>query len=241
MDRGFCIYPEDLELLEVMRRIQFIEIKATGLDLRKHTIKVPQRLVDIINQNTNGRRKFTTSFSLYSSDDVIINMADDIKASIIDLRRERSFYLEDYGSVCLVNDKEIIAVKEAAIDEQIKLFTDELRRRIKVIIEEASMEVAQYLLPIVLQGRGYPSPGKEQTLIDIKDDVKEGFGDIEQYLANIGLKITYKNLTNELLHDDLFMSRVLYRNDLFRALDGLPLINRYPKEKAVMRSDYEYL
>lgn len=237
--------PKDLEILEIdLERcpaqqfdlarqvnvyssyIQFVELNLEGTHLTRHTVSIPQELLNLAsNQMDKDRLKASYQVIRPGSKLSGKDMHDKVKMV-------RNKFLHSigngYGTVILKQHKDAFMKDIATLRNELDCYKEKVRMNLKKEINECTKNLKGILGPAIQRNPpdelkyGITTPKPDKATVDKYLDWKLEtiIPRAEDFVNDMVLRCQFKDVTYEMLHEDAFIDRL--HNALPHA--GLPRI-----------------
>lgn len=197
-------------------RIQFVEVRLQGFDVKSHTVRIPQELIVLSGGNRETQDQLKASYRIFGKTSAIQASTAEIEKKVKKFREKFVVQLPKYGAVCAVKDKPEM---KKALAEITKLIQEQQATFFRQIVEEykrSIQDIKQILSPRLR--RNPPKklyyfgqrPSNEEVDAYIIRELRHAFGDPQRHVRSMDFDVDYKDVTYETLKDENF--RKVVRN-----------------------------
>ena len=197
------------ELLEWMRVIQFVELSAIHLDLSNRRARLPGDLA------VAGLPKMTSP-KIFERRSPVVKAADALLYDLERIRRTYVYRLNSFGSMLLVGEKAALTEELDSLNGQINQFKNAYAPSIVQAYEQA---LEQLLEQALRAGWALKLPVEEEPEAYLRRRLQQTMGKPERFIASMGIKVIYKNMTVEMLEDQDFLRELQGCPKLLQALE----------------------
>lgn len=194
---------------------QFVELSLTGCQLNRHTINIPQSLLNIA-QDSNLQNRVRSTCRLVDDTSAFSRKLKDVEDQVKGLRKQFIKSLgAKYGSVILrrarkdfEKEVEIICKNLAALHDEVK---DELQKEIDNSRENLIKMLLPGLMsnpPKALTAQLFGNLTEETASKFIADELDNRIPETESLIGEMKLNCYYKDVTYETLNDSDFIKAI---------------------------------
>jgi hypothetical protein len=195
--------------------IEFVELRLTGLHIKRHTVTLPRRLVIALRSEATAKRLLTT-FRLVDADSKVAKEAAQIDFKVRQLREKFTRSLgDDLGNVMLRAKRIEFSKAVDALKAEIENFQCKIVERLQKEIDNSLKELVEGLLPAVrktipegLEGEITGKPTTEVLRRFIEVELRKVFPEAKDLIKEMKLEWIPKGVTYETLSDETFQNRV---------------------------------
>lgn len=194
---------------------QFVELNLTGCQLNRHTINIPQSLLNIA-QDSNLQNRVRSTCRLVDDTSAFSRKLKNVETQVRELRKQFVKSLGDkYGSVILRRAREDFEKEVENIRSNLKNLRNEVKDELQKEIDNSRENLVTMLLPGVMS-----NPPKALTaqlfgqLTDetarkfIADELDKKIPETESLIGEMKLNCYYKDVTFETLNDKDFIKAI---------------------------------
>jgi hypothetical protein len=189
-------------------KFQFVEFSLQKAALSRKRVAVPPDLLGL-GSDPATEELLRASFQL-------VGKGDEISGEHLLKRREEieKKYLvtiAHYGKVILQSNRTEFDKDVEALKKEVKAFQQAAKEKLNEAIRRNCAEVIARLLPVVRQKPPErwraslgANPPEDQLRRRLEEDLKSAYGDANDYLDRIDVRLIYKDITVEMLRDEDF-------------------------------------
>lgn len=191
-------------------RLQFIEIRLQGFNLKQHRVRIPQDLFQLSKRNKLAQGQLKASYQVFHDTGKLIHYTDQITAQVDELRKKYTVPLGSFGIVYLKENHQAIEKEKEAIQKRIDQKQEELIKLVDREFNAAKKEIGKLLYPLVRKNppadflRWNIPSDPDSIKAYIRERLDDEFGAPWKMVEGMQLKIIYKDITYEMLIDPAF-------------------------------------
>ena len=159
--------------------IEFVELKLTGCEIQRHTVKIPTELL-VGNVDLATKKQLKAGFNIIEKNSSI--SGDSIRDEVNKIRTNYFQPIPKYGNTLLKSSKDKFNKDLAALQESIKSFQKEVKANLETEIATAQTNLVEMLAPAIKANPPKDLLGGIQTNTPTEAQVKKY---IELKLKNI--------------------------------------------------------
>jgi hypothetical protein len=194
---------------------QFVELSLTGCQLNRHTIDIPQTLLNIA-QDSNLQNRIRSTCRLVDNTSEFSRKLKDIEAQVRELRKHFIKPLgEKYGSVILRRAREDFEKEVEVIRKNLYALRNEVKGELQQEIDNSRENLIKMLLPGVmnnppkaLTAQLFEKLTEEIATKFIADKLDKRIPETESLIGEMKLNCYYKDVTFETLNDPDFINAI---------------------------------
>ena len=213
--------------------LQFVELKAEGCEIKRHTVKIPPELMRLSSKKQDQDRLNATCKLIDQSRSL---PSEVIQKRIEELRNNMTYSVGRYGRVMLKKDAEDFKKQVEKINSEIEKMGDAVQKDLERELKRCKTELIALLAPIVKRNPPqrlanlYPNPSKAVIEEYLSDELTDVIPNWQSIYKRMAVSCIYKDITypvlkdskfHELLSSDKHLRRYLERNNLIWENDAL--------------------
>lgn len=204
-------------------KIQFVEIELRNFNLAQHTVKIPKELLKLSKNDKDIEEQLNATYTLVNKkSSMLLTKAESIQEEVKKLRTKFTVQLKGFGVVFAKKQKKDLEKTKGIIDAQIIQVKDSIKMDLEDAFAESKKNIVQILYPLLKRNppvqltRFFDAdevPSKEDIERYIMDKLDNAFDSPEKFTDGMSLKMTFKDVTIEMLRDKEF-SKAVFSTDL---------------------------
>ena len=206
--------------------LQFVELKAEGCEIKRHTVKIPPELMRLSSKSQDQERLNATCKLIDQSRTL---SSEVIQKRIEELRNNMTYSVGRYGRVMLRRDAEAFKQEVAKINSDIEKIGEAVQKDLERELKRCKTELIALLAPIVKRNPPqrltnlYPNPSKAVIEEYLSDELADVIPNPQSICKKMAVSCIYKDITypvltdpnfHKLLCSDKHLRRYLERNNL---------------------------
>ena len=208
--------------------LQFVELKAEGCEIKRHTVKIPPELMKLSGKKQEQDRLNATCKLIDQHRSL---PSEAIQKRIEELRNSMTYSVGRYGRVMLKRDSEVFKQEVATIKKEIDKVGETVQKELERELKRCQKELISLLAPIVKRNPPqrlinlYPNLTKAVIEEYLADELNEVIPDAKFIFNKMAVSCLYKDITynvlndpefHKLLHSDKHLHRYLQKNNLIQ-------------------------
>ncbi|MDQ0917566.1 hypothetical protein [Paenibacillus sp. V4I5] len=193
---------------------QFVELKVSGIQINRRTVKIPTKLINAQN-NKAIEDKLRTTYRLIDQDSKL--PSGKIEDRIKELRKKYIKSLGDgQGTIILMNLKQEFQEEVDKLKKEIEKLMKESKNKLGKYLEKTKKDLIELLLPTVISsppedlrtGITTRKPTKEQAKKYLDDELDYVIPNVEEFLEEMDIQCDFKDVTYEMLNNTDFQNKL---------------------------------
>lgn len=187
--------------------LQFVELKAEGCEIKRHTVKIPPELMKLSGKKQEQDRLNATCKLIDQHRSL---PSEAIQKRIEELRNSMTYSVGRYGRVMLKRDSEFFKQEVATIKKEIDKVGETVQKELERELKRCRKELISLLAPIVKRNPPqrltnlYPNLTKAVIEEYLADELNDVIPDAKIILNKMTVSCLYKDITYNVLNDPEF-------------------------------------
>ncbi len=211
--------------------IQFVELSLEGTHLTRHTISIPQELLNLASDEKDQDR-LKSSYQLIRSDSDLSGKVMHKKVKAL-----RDKYLKSlgsrYGTVMLKQHKNDFIIEIEKLQEELNGFKKDVQSKLEDEFEACKNNLISILKPIITKnppdelkyGINTIAPDEVTVMMYLDEKLASIIPKAEHFVKDMIIRYIFKEVTYEMLHEESFIDN-LQKAFPYAGLPDIP-INEY--------------
>jgi hypothetical protein len=192
--------------------VRFVELEMKGWKLEGRRIELPKSLPVLATKDRDLKQRIKSSLHLL--DKIKDGKLKSLRMEVEEIRKGFCVPVGGLGSVVLVQNQSVLEDKiedvrkrlEEAKEEIIAEIKESLNRMVDGLVPELARAVINDP-PLLFAGRYQKSQSGAEEFV--RSELTRVFPNAEELVKNMSLRLTFKDVTYELLKEDIFKDKVL--------------------------------
>jgi len=205
--------PQRFDVARIVRvfnsYFEFVEFELQGVQIQRHRARIPSELMGLAN-DPKTQAKLLASFKLVDeSSEISGKRIEEFKNRLV---KNYLTLLPGYGHVVLREVKPEFERKVRHLRRIVECFKKQLEKNLQKTLDESRAALCKALLPGVRNAppkrwRKYGTPPFSEELARrlLDEDLKKAFPPAESLIDGMKVKLVFKGVTYESLHDEEFV------------------------------------
>lgn len=194
--------------------VQFVELSLEGTHLERHTIAIPQELLNLTPDDQDQER-LKASYRLITSD-------GDVSSKTIHerIKKLRERYLRSlgygYGTVILKQHKNDFIKDIDELKEELGKYKSDVKKKLKDEFYKCKINLIEILRPIVENNPpaelkyGINASRIEESMVVryLEEKLEKVIPKADTFVTDMNIRLQFKEVTYEMLHDETFIENL---------------------------------
>ncbi|WP_067516711.1 hypothetical protein [Endozoicomonas ascidiicola] len=195
-------------------RLEFVELKLHGMDIKKMRFNIPKELKPILIENKDDEGRFSAHFKIFDNNRKLAS--NNVSDKVFEVREVFLKPIGNLGRLIKTSDKKMFENELCAIRKEIEIRKNELKAFLQhekdTSIESLISIFAERVRkspPLSLKAENGTNKLSLSTVKDyLRRLINKQIPSIHDMIGSIELKCTYKAITYEMLSDVFFQKKV---------------------------------